>query len=215
MRRIETLSIVGPAGNLEALLEEPEVAEPQGAALICHPHPQHGGTMHNKVVYRIARGLRKAGFAVLRFNYRGVNLSQGEFGNWVGEKADALAAFRHLRREYPKLPLVVGGFSFGARISMQLVDSEVETKDTLALLPVGFPTRYQSGPEYQQLTNEKFFIHSTIDEFGPKLSLDGFFAALPDPKHLEYIEAGDHFFEGKLVELEAVVERTGRFILGH
>jgi len=74
-RRIESLFINGPAGKLEALLEEPEDVSPNHAALVCHPHPQHGGTMHNKVVYRIARGLRKAGAVVLRFNYRGVNLS--------------------------------------------------------------------------------------------------------------------------------------------
>ena len=76
-RRIESLFIDGPAGHLEALLEEPEDRDPRHAALVCHPHPQHGGTMHNKVVYRIARGLRRAGAVVLRFNYRGVNLSAG------------------------------------------------------------------------------------------------------------------------------------------
>ena len=77
-RKIESLFLDGPAGRLEALLEEPENGEPREAALVCHPHPQHGGTMHNKVVYRIARGLRSSGAVVLRFNYRGVNLSAGE-----------------------------------------------------------------------------------------------------------------------------------------
>ena len=80
-RRIESLMLNGPVGRLEALLEEPDDREPVEAALVCHPHPQHGGTMHNKVAYRLARGLRKAGCVVLRFNYRGVNLSEGEYAH--------------------------------------------------------------------------------------------------------------------------------------
>src|SRR5436305_2839290 len=99
-RRIESLSIKGPAGNLEALLEEPENGEPREAALVCHPHPQHGGTMHNKVVYRIARGLRSTA-VVLRFNYRGVNFSEGEYAHGEGELEDARTALDYLRGRYP------------------------------------------------------------------------------------------------------------------
>src|SRR5467141_376875 len=91
-RRIESLFLAGPAGRLEALLEEPEDGPPREAALVCHPHPQHGGTMHNKVVYRISRALRRAGCVVLRFNYRGVNLSAGEYAGGIGELEDARAA---------------------------------------------------------------------------------------------------------------------------
>src|SRR5271165_4822972 len=96
-RRIESLMLTGPAGKLEALLEEPEDREPTEAALVCHPHPQYGGTMHNKVVYRIARGLRRAGAVVLRFNYRGVNLSEGSYDHGTGEVEDARAALDLLR----------------------------------------------------------------------------------------------------------------------
>ena len=81
--------LAGPAGRLEALLEEPEDGDPVEAAVVCHPHPQHGGTMHNKVVYRLARGLRTSGCVVLRFNYRGVNLSEGEYADGIGETEDA------------------------------------------------------------------------------------------------------------------------------
>ena len=91
-RKIEPLFLDGPAGRLEALLEEPEDGAPREAALVCHPHPQHGGTMHNKVVYRIARGLRTSGTVVLRFNYRGVTLSEGSYANGEGELEDARAA---------------------------------------------------------------------------------------------------------------------------
>src|ERR1700709_2861723 len=96
-RRIESPLIQGPAGKLEALLEEPQEAEPREVALVCHPHPQHGGTMHNKVVYHIARGLRAAGFAVLRFNYRGVNRSDGDYDHGIGEIEDARAALEYLQ----------------------------------------------------------------------------------------------------------------------
>ena len=91
-RRIESLLIDGPAGKLEALLEEPEDQVPDAAVLVCHPHPLHGGTMHNKVVYRIARGLRRAGAVVLRFNYRGVSLSEGKYDDGLGELEDARGA---------------------------------------------------------------------------------------------------------------------------
>ena len=101
-RKIESLFLDGPAGRLEALLEEPEHGEPREAALVCHPHPQHGGTMHTKAVYRIARGLRGAGAVVLRFNYRGVNLSQGEYAHGEGELEDARAALGYLRGRYPE-----------------------------------------------------------------------------------------------------------------
>src|SRR5580700_11417768 len=105
-RRIESLFLPGPAGKLEALLEEPEDVEPVEAALVCHPHPKHGGTMHNKVVYRLARGLRKSGCVVLRFNYRGVNLSEGEYGNGIGESEDARVVLHELANRYPHLPLM-------------------------------------------------------------------------------------------------------------
>src|ERR1700722_4769606 len=119
-RKIESLFLSGPAGRLEALLEEPDQAPPREAALVCHPHPQHGGTMHNKVVYRIARGLRRAGAVVLRFNYRGVNLSEGEYDHGEGELKDARAALAYLRERYPDLPFTLAGFSFGSRIALRL-----------------------------------------------------------------------------------------------
>src|SRR5579863_8267073 len=103
-RKIESLFVSGPVGPLEALLEEPNDDAPREAALVCHPHPQHGGTMHNKVVYRVARGLRRAGAAVLRFNYRGVNLSEGSYAHGEGELEDARACLALLQSRYPDLP---------------------------------------------------------------------------------------------------------------
>ena len=140
-RRIESLFLDGPAGRLEALLEEPEDAEPTEAALVCHPHPQHGGTMHNKVVYRVARGLRKAGAVLLRFNYRGVNLSEGEYAHGEGETEDARAALAYLRERYKRLPFTLAGFSFGSRIALRMACADpVKPRRVIA---VGFPTVYR------------------------------------------------------------------------
>jgi len=104
-RRIESHWLPGPAGRLEALIEEPESEAPLLAALVCHPHPLFGGTMRNKVVHRMARGLRRAGAVVLRFNFRGVSRSQGEYGQLEGGTEDARAALAWLRERYPDLPL--------------------------------------------------------------------------------------------------------------
>src|ERR1700689_2888605 len=118
-RRIESHFIAGPAGRLESLLEEPEDREPIEACLVCHPHPLFGGTMHNKVVYRIARGMRQAGAVVLRFNFRGAGSSEGVHDHGNGEVEDARAALTFLRDRYPGLPYSMAGFSFGSRIALK------------------------------------------------------------------------------------------------
>jgi alpha/beta superfamily hydrolase len=192
----------GSAGKLEALLEEPEDREPVEAALVCHPHPQHGGTMHNKVVYRLARGLRRAGCVVLRFNYRGVNLSEGAYDHGFGETDDARTALDWLRERYPGLPWSVAGFSFGARVTLRL---GCELAEARRLIAVGFPTAYKTRDYLESCTRDKIFIQSTNDEHGPKPAFEEFYATVPDPKRLIWVEAQDHFFKGALEEFERVV----------
>jgi uncharacterized protein len=211
-RRIETLFLEGPAGRLEALLEEPEGAAPVAAALVCHPHPQGGGTMHNKVVYRLARGLRKSGCVVLRFNYRGVNLSEGEYAHGIGETDDARIVLAELRRRYPGLPLLAAGFSFGSRIALRLAIDEPGVGRVIA---AGFPTVYQDREYVAEVAVPKYFVQSTNDEFGPREDLAEFVGSLPEPKHLDWVAAADHFFRDNLDGFEAVVERIGntRFTL--
>ncbi|MBI5085660.1 MAG: hypothetical protein HZB13_13800, partial [Acidobacteria bacterium] len=138
-RRIESLFIDGPAGRLEAILEEPEGAAPASVALVCHPHPLHGGTMHNKVVHRLARGLRTghSRAVTLRFNFRGVNLSHGVHDHGLGEVEDARAATALLVSRYPRLPLTIAGFSFGARIAAEA------SSGATRLILAGFPTVYR------------------------------------------------------------------------
>ena len=198
-RKIESLFIPGPAGKLEALLEEPEAGSPREVALVCHPHPQHGGTMHNKVVYRIARGLRKSGSVVLRFNYRGVNLSEGSYAHGVGEADDARTALRFLRGRYPDLPWSVAGFSFGSRIALRLCEGAQR------VIAVGFPMVYKDREYVGECLVPRVFVQSTNDEFGPLNELEPFVASLPEPKRLITIPAGDHFFAGGLEELESAI----------
>ena len=199
MRKIESLFLPGPAGRLEALLEEPEDTAPKEAALVCHPHPKHGGTMHNKVVYRIARGLRSTGSVVLRFNYRGVNLSEGAYDEGEGELDDARAALNYLRERYPALPFTVAGFSFGSRIALRLGCGIARR-----VIAVGFPAAYKDKASLDTCTTPRVFIQSTHDQFGSVEQIESIVAALPEPKQLHLIEAQDHFFAGALDALEAV-----------
>jgi alpha/beta superfamily hydrolase len=201
-RRIESLFIDGPAGKLEALLEEPEDQEPRHAVLVCHPHPQHGGTMHNKVVYRIARGLRRAGSVVLRFNYRGVNLSAGKYDNGIGETEDARAALGVLRSRYPALPFSLAGFSFGSRVILRL---GCATPGVSRLIAVGFPANLPDSQAVGQCPVPRVFVASTHDEFSAVPAMEAYFAALQGPKELIWIEAPDHFFSGALDEFENAI----------
>lgn len=199
-RRIESFFIDGPAGRLEAILEEPEGGAPRAAALVCHPHPLHGGTLHNKVVHRLARGLRTSGCVTLRFNFRGVNLSEGAHDDGVGEVADAEAAKAVLRARYPNLPLTVAGFSFGARVAVQCWEG------ARRVILVGFPTVYRQFELLERCPIRRIFIHSTNDEFGPRLELQAWYERIWGPKELHWVEAEDHFFGGAVDEFERVVK---------
>jgi uncharacterized protein len=204
-RRIESLFLNGPAGRLEALLEEPEDQEPIEAVLVCHPHPQHGGTMHNKVVYRIARGFRRAGAVVLRFNHRGVNLSEGNYDHGAGEREDARTALSVLRGRYPDLPFSLAGFSFGSRIILKL---GCENEEASRLIAVGFPSALPDHGTLGDCARPRIFILSTNDEFSPANLMEAYFARLREPKKLIWVNARDHFFNGALDEFEEVIYRV-------
>ena len=201
-RRIESHFLAGPAGRLEALLEEPEDQGPRMAALVCHPHPLYGGTMHNKVVYRMARGLRRAGLVVLRFNFRGVGASEGAHANLIGEIEDARAALEWLRGRYPELPFALAGFSFGSRVITQLGCSMA---GVAFLMAVGFPSASSPNEYLGHCRASKIFIQSTHDQFGPRASLEEAYAHFAPPKQLIWVEAADHFFVDALERLEQAV----------
>lgn len=187
------------------MLEEPEDGAPIECCLVCHPHPLGGGTMHNKVVHRIARALRTMNRVVLRFNFRGVGRSEGEHAHGIGELEDARTALHWLRDRCPNLPYSLAGFSFGSRIILKL---GCELGDATKLIAVGFPTRRESFPMLETCTVQKTFISSTNDEFAPRAELEEWFANFAEPKELVFIEAADHFFEGALDELEEAVKAT-------
>jgi alpha/beta superfamily hydrolase len=204
-RRIESHSLSGPAGRLEALLEEPEDQAPLFAAVACHPHPLYGGTMHNKVIYRLARGLRRAGAVVLRFNFRGVGSSEGEHAHLTGEIEDARAALAWLRARYPSLPFALAGFSFGSRVITQL---GCQVDGALFLMALGFPTSMGETGYLEQCAAPRVFIQSTHDQFGPRPAVEALYERLPEPKMLRWVEAADHFFAGALDSLEEQVHEA-------
>jgi alpha/beta superfamily hydrolase len=201
-RRIESHFIEGPAGRIEALLEEPDGGAPMEACLVCHPHPLGGGTMQNKVVHRIARAARESGRVVLRFNFRGVGRSEGEHAHGVGEIEDARTALAWLRSRYPELPYMLAGFSFGSRVILRL---GCELEQATRLLAVGFPTTFNEFRFLETCTLPKTFITSTHDEYAPVEHMEQWFAWFAEPKRLQWIEASDHFFGGALDQLEAAI----------
>jgi hypothetical protein len=162
--------------------------------------------MHNKVVYRIARGLRRSGAVVLRFNYRGVNLSEGSYDHGAGELEDARAALALLRSRYPALPFSLAGFSFGSRIILRL---GCQTPGARRLIAVGFPANLSDSDGIGRCPVPRTFIVSRNDQFCAVPAMEAYFASLDEPKELIWIEAQDHFFGGALEEFEKTISDVG------
>ena len=198
----------GPAGALEAILDEPS-SFPRAIAVFAHPHPQFGGTMHTKAGYQGAKGLTRVGCAVLRFNFRGVGRSAGEFDDGAGEAADFRAAMDYLVQRYPGLPLWSAGFSFGAWIALEAgaVDDRVT-----ALIGIAPPVATSvSGMDYKfpntlASTKPKFFVQGEADEVCPLEAMWAFYGHLEEPKELAVIDAADHLFDGKTPEVGEALE---------
>lgn len=205
---VRSVELEGPAGRLEAILNtgSPEAAY---AALICHPNPAYGGTMHHKVVYRAMKVLNDPawgfGFPVLRFNFRGTGLSQGAHDG-KAEVGDVLAALEWLDNEF-HLPLIVSGFSFGAAMALWTSCGPQKTsKNVGALVAIGLPTQ-ADGRDYHyrflhEATVPKLFISGDHDDFGPRAQLREVVSSAADPKQLVLIPDSDHFFTGKLAAMQ-------------
>jgi hypothetical protein len=201
--RLVTLELPGPAGPLEALFQECDGAAPRAAALICHPHPRHGGTMHNKVVHRVAAVLHARGAATLRFNFRGVGRSAGSYDRGEGELADARAALRWLTARVPGVPVVAAGFSFGAWVAARLAATEPAV-GTLVL--VGPPVRVADFSPLQGLAVPKLVVQGDRDEVCPAADLEAVLPAWAPPLALRVVEGAGHFFDRRLAELGAALE---------
>jgi alpha/beta superfamily hydrolase len=203
---IRSFHITGPAGRLEALLNagSPDATH---AAIVCHPHPLYGGTLHNKVVFHAMKALNSFGFPVLRFNFRGTGLSEGEHASGIGEVDDVRAALDWLEREFT-LPVIFAGFSFGAAVGLRAAysDDRVHALIALGLPAVAVETRTYDFEFLRTSTKPKLFVSGSRDQFGPPGKLEALFDTFADPKKLVRIEAGDHFFEGRLKEMRTAIE---------
>jgi len=199
----ETLTIDGPAGLLEALLETPQQGALAGAAVVCHPHPQHGGTMQNKVVHTLSRAFTHCNFLALRFNFRGVGKSEGRFDDGEGELLDALAAIAWLRQRAPGSPLWIAGFSFGAAMAVRAaIASSPDGLVSIAPAVSRFAGNLTSQPLCPWLVlqgdqDELVDIEETIEWLN---NLE------PGPE-LEVLSGAEHFFHGRLVTLRNSVEQ--------
>jgi uncharacterized protein len=202
----------GPAGHLEALLDEPS-GDPRAAVVFAHPLPTHGGTMHTKVVYQGAKGLVRAGCAVLRFNFRGVGRSEGSFTGGEGEKADFRAALDYMTAKYRGRPLWAAGFSFGAYVALDVG----ATDDRVSLLIGIAPPWTKLGYDFSNTlksTKAKFFVQGESDDICPIQDMWKFYGQLPEPKELVVIDAADHLFDGHASEVgEALEDLLSDFVV--
>src|SRR4051795_2603498 len=202
--------LIGPAGPLEALLDEPSTGTHVRAAVVfAHPHPQFGGTMHTKAVYQGAKGLARIGCAVLRFNFRGVGRSAGEFDQGEGEMDDFRAALDYMAARYPGVPLWAAGFSFGAWVALEV---GAEDPRVSALIGIAPPVATSvSGQAYTfeatlASTKPKFFVQGEGDEVCPIEEMWSFYGKLEEPKELVVIDMANHLFEGQAAEVGEALE---------
>jgi alpha/beta superfamily hydrolase len=203
---IRSLFLDGPAGRLEALLNT-GAEDATHAALVCHPHPLFGGTLHNKVVFHTMKALNSFGYPVLRFNFRGAGLSQGEHDHGDGEVEDVRTALDWLDREF-HLPLLFAGFSFGTAVGLRAAcpDARVQAVIGLGLPVAAIGDRIYDFEFLQTCVKPKLFVSGDHDEFGPQAKLEAVVGLLPEPKKLVIVPGADHFFEGRLRELRETIE---------
>lgn len=203
---IESLFLEGPVGRLEALLNRGTTGATH-AALVCHPHPVFGGTLHNKVVFHIMKALNSFGFPVLRFNFRGAGLSQGQHDNGDGEVDDVRAALEWLDHEF-HLPMIFAGFSFGAAVGARAACPDARVK---AVISTGTPVSPVESRSYdlgflQDCVKPKLFVSGEHDVYGPRGELEKLVESVPGPKKLVIVPGADHFFDGHLMELRESIE---------
>ena len=197
------INIPTPIGHLEGILKpEEQGTTPQFASLVCHPHPLGGGTMHNKVVFKVAQALQAMNIPSLRFNFRGVGHSTGSYDEGRGEMDDVRFALEFLSHRYPGLPVILAGFSFGSYVGMRVaaIDDRVQ-----AMIGLGVSARMFNGDTLQGCHKPKLLIHGTLDELAPYDLTEAWFEQVPAPKSLVAVPDADHFFQGRLEEVQAII----------
>jgi alpha/beta superfamily hydrolase len=195
--------IAGPAGRLEALLWTVPIADPPLAAVVCHPHPIFGGTMHNKVVYQAAKTLRLRDIPVLRFNFRGAGQSEGVHDRGIGERDDVRAALEYLAAEFPRRPILLAGFSFGSMVGLRVGCADQRVSDLIGL---GIPVDRSDLTYLRGCAKPKLIVQGGDDQFGSHVNVVALFETLPEPKKLVFVEGGDHFFTGQLENVRGAID---------
>jgi uncharacterized protein len=199
----QNLFLEGPAGRLEAILWTPSRADsPLLAAVVCHPHPLFGGTMHNKVVYNAAKTLDALGIPVLRFNFRGAGLSAGEHDKGRGEQGDVQAALDYLAAQFPGIPLLLAGFSFGSVVGFRVGCRDARVSE---LIGIGIPVNSSDFSFLAECPKPKLFVHGANDQFGARKKVEEMIASLQGEKRLVVVEDADHFFAGHLDEFNNAI----------
>ena len=193
--RLVALALDGPAGPLEGLLQERGTRDHALAAVVCHPHPLYGGTLHSKVVHRAAATLHALGAAVLRFNFRGVGKSAGRHDQGEGEVEDTRAALQFLAQRYPRARHWLAGFSFGAWIAARLAAVEPRVERLILIAP---PVVTSSFEALETLSIPKLVLQGTRDDVCPPEKLREQFPCWAEPKQLIEIEGATHFFDRQL-----------------
>jgi hypothetical protein len=213
------LHIPGPAGTLEALIDDPGAFGttagaqqdvqgwppnlPTAAVVLAHPHPQHGGTMHTKVVFQAAKAFCRLGCAVLRFNSRGVGVSAGSFADGAGEKADFRAGIDFMAARYPGVPVWAAGMSFGSWIAMTV---GAEDDRVTTLVGIATPVTLYDFSAVSASAKSKFFIHGERDELCPVRAVWEFYGRASEPKEFVVIDTADHVFDGRVSEVADAIE---------
>lgn len=200
-KRSEMVFIPGPAGELEGIFSYVS-RRVTHLAVLCHPHPLYGGTMHNKVIYSVAMALNQIGFATVRFNFRGVGRSAGSFNHGIGEQRDVEAVIEHFHDQYPDAVKIVGGFSFGAKVGL-LAGSRDERIS--GLLGVGITVDVADFSFLYDYEKPKLILQGTDDQYGSLHSVEEWFHKLQEPKKLVLIDGAVHLFDGKLTELKSAI----------
>ena len=202
------LQIAGPVGSLEALLELPAAgaAVPAAFAVICHPHPLHGGTMHNKVVHTVARALLELGIPAIRFNYRGVGASAGSYAEGIGETADALAVVATGRARWPHAELVLAGFSFGGVVALRATGA-VSARRLVTIAPAvdRVPLDVLQAPPRDWL-----LVQGMDDDVVPQPQVLAWVETLRSPPRCVWLPGVGHFFHGALAPLKTAVQEFMR-----
>jgi len=202
---IKTFFLAGPAGKLEALLNEGD-SSARYAALVCHPHPLFGGTVHNKVVYAAMKALNGCGFPVLRFNFRGAGMSEGTHDEGRGEQDDIRAALDWLEIEFQR-PLLFAGFSFGAATGLRVCCPDPRVKGMIGLgLPVVAEGRLYAYKFLEDCFKHKLLISGTEDQFATVENLRAVFDHAAPPKETVFVEGAEHFFQGKLPQVQDAIK---------